>query len=60
MIRDRQCEVSNSYINPRIEELEFILGGYSGVTNFDFSEYNVALATKIIKKRINQIEFNIT
>ena len=59
MIRDRQCEVSDSYINPRIEELEFILGGYSGVPNFDFSEYNVALATKIIKKRINQIEFNI-
>ena len=60
MIRSRLSEIRDSVIDPHIPILRKILEAYAGVDGlFDYDDFNVKLAARVIACRIKQIKFNI-
>lgn len=61
VIAERLGEVRQSIHDPKLDALRSILDAYAGeVGNFDYKNKDVILAKKIIMRRMNEVEFEIT
>lgn len=59
-IKDKLKRPTNTITNPKMHSLRHLLMGYAGEADkFNFTAPNVALAKTILRKRINEIQFEI-